>query len=187
MDTYACDWLIGMFEHNKKNAIPGVVVTNGVMEVDASVKSSLDMAFNLEDPRHTIVNSIVMQSLAIGAEEYQEEYPTLRTSTPWSTVPDYNIQRYLPGEGFRRYHCEHGIHNPYIILAWMFYLNDVEDGGTDFPYLGMQLNAKKGNLAIWPAGFTHMHAGIVSETTTKYIVTGWFEYNIKPEPQSKRI
>ena len=176
MDTYACDWLIKMFEHNAGQAKPGVVVNNNDMVTDPSIKSSLDLAISLDRYDHIMVNAIVMQSLALGVEEYKKAYPTLEDASAWDTVPDYNIQRYLPGQGFRKYHCEHGIHNPYIILAWMFYLNDVDDGGTDFPYLGMQLNAKKGNLAIWPAGFTHMHAGIVSETKTKYIVTGWFQF-----------
>lgn len=176
MDSYACDWLIDTFEFNSDQAKPGVVVNNGVLIENSSIKSSMDLAISLDRYDHLIVNAIVMQSLALGIEEYKNEYPTLNTMSPWETLPDYNIQKYLPGQGFKKYHHEHGLHNPYIIMAWMFYLNDVEDGGTDFPYLDMQLNAKKGNLSIWPAGFTHMHAGIISETTTKYIVTGWFQF-----------
>lgn len=176
MDTYACDWLIRMFEYNIEQAKPGVVVSNGIPKEDASIKSSMDLAISLDNYDHRVVNSIVMQSLALCLEEYKDTYPTLKTLSPWETVPDYNIQRYLPGQGFRKYHCEHGLHNPYLIMAWMFYLNDVEGGGTDFPYLNMQLNAKKGNLAIWPAGFSHLHAGIISETSTKYIITGWFQF-----------
>ena len=33
--------------------------------------------------------------------------------------------------------------------------------------------AREGRLVMWPAYFTHMHRGIVSKTSTKYIVTGW--------------
>ena len=175
VDDYACDWLMNMFESNLDKTRPGVIVTNGILEEDASIKSSTDWAIDLDNEGHFVINAIVMQSLALCIEEYKDVYTHLKRMTRWSTVPDYNIQRYLPGQGFRKQHCEHGPHNPYLILAWMIYLNDVEDGGTDFPYINMQLNAKKGNIAIWPAGFTHIHAGIISETTTKYIVTGWFQ------------
>ena len=37
--------------------------------------------------------------------------------------------------------------------------------------------AKKGNLVIWPAEFTHMHKGVISKTKEKYIATGWFNIN----------
>ena len=36
--------------------------------------------------------------------------------------------------------------------------------------------AKKGNLILWPADFTHPHVGVVSNTQEKYISTGWFNY-----------
>jgi hypothetical protein len=178
LDDYACDYLIKYFEANVHRANPGVVVSgkNGDDGIHTDIKDSLDLLCQVDNENDWVVNNIIFQSLAMGMMEYKEQYDVIQGMQAWEPVPDYNIQRYLPGQGFKKYHFEHGLHNPYIILAWMFYLNDVEDGGTDFPYVNMQLNAKKGNLAIWPAGFTHLHAGIVSETTTKYIVTGWFHY-----------
>ena len=52
---------------------------------------------------------------------------------------------------------------------------NVVDGGTEFKYQKIILNAEKGNLIIWPADFTHTHKGIISNTKEKYIATGWFE------------
>ena len=64
------------------------------------------------------------------------------------------------------------------ILAWMFYLNTVTDGGgTYWDNYDLTMNAVKGRLVIWPAYFTHFHKGIVSKTETKYIATGWFQYS----------
>ncbi len=176
LDDYACDYLIKYFEDNIDRANPGVVVSGEKDLVHKNVKDSLDLLCQVDRESDWVVNNIIFQSLAMGMLEYKDTYNIVQAMPAWEPVPDYNIQRYLPGQGFKKYHYEHGLHNPYIILAWMFYLNDVPDGGTDFPYINMQLNAKKGNLAIWPAGFTHLHAGIVSETTTKYIVTGWIHY-----------
>ena len=58
----------------------------------------------------------------------------------------------------------------------MAYLNTVKDGGgTEFPFQNKIFSANKGDLIVWPAGFTHPHKGIVSLTEEKYIVTGWFD------------
>src|SRR3712207_7724433 len=51
-------------------------------------------------------------------------------------------------------------------------LNDVKDGGgTHFVYQKHTFEAKKGRTLIWPPDFTHTHAGVVSPTEHKYIIT----------------
>lgn len=63
------------------------------------------------------------------------------------------------------------------LLAWMVYLNDVEEGGeTEFLYLAKRIKPKQGTLVIWPAGFTHTHRGNPPLTNDKYIATGWLEF-----------
>ena len=44
------------------------------------------------------------------------------------------------------------------------------------------MEAKTGRVSIWPAAWTHVHRGQVSEENTKYIATGWFNYDI-PNPE----
>ena len=59
----------------------------------------------------------------------------------------------------------------------MIYLNTVTDGGeTRFPDYDLNINAVEGKLVIWPAGYTHVHHGLVSKTQTKYITTGWYTF-----------
>ena len=60
-------------------------------------------------------------------------------------------------------------------VVYMLYLNTVKDeGGTIFPHQKVHIKAIKGDLILWPADFTHPHAGIISNTEQKYIATGWF-------------
>ncbi len=59
----------------------------------------------------------------------------------------------------------------------MTFLNDVDDGGTEFKYQNLTIPAKKGLTLIWPAPWTHTHRGQVSNTKTKYIITGWYNFN----------
>ena len=58
----------------------------------------------------------------------------------------------------------------------MTYLNDVKDGGTEFKYQNLTTPAKKGLTLIWPVYWTHTHRGQISNTQTKYITTGWFDF-----------
>ena len=62
------------------------------------------------------------------------------------------------------------------VLVWMFYLNDVNDGGTRFTNYNKIINATKGRLVLWTPYWTHTHHGIISRTQTKYIATGWYSF-----------
>ena len=69
--------------------------------------------------------------------------------------------------------------NPLRHLVFMTYLNDVPDGGTEWYYQDLKLPAEKGLTILWPADWTHTHRGIISMSTTKYIITGWYSYNLE--------
>ena len=108
---------------------------------------------------------------------YAQKFPQLDSLQEFE-LESYNIQRYLPGEGFYNWHCEN---TGYTlggdrVLAWMIYLNDVEDGGTEFKTQNHIEKAEAGKFLIWPAYWTHIHRGQISNTKTKYIITGWYRH-----------
>ena len=123
------------------------------------------------------VNNIIAKSIKEHIEKYKEENPELNLLDKWSIRDNYNLQKYNPGGGYHILHCENyntGKHRTNI-LAWMYYLNTVrEGGGTYFANFDLTVNAVEGRLVIWPAYWTHFHKGIVSKTYDKYIATGWF-------------
>ena len=88
-----------------------------------------------------------------------------------------NIQHYNINEGLNYYHYERDdLSTCSRNLVFMTYLNEVEDGGTQFKYQNLITPAKKGLTLIWPTDFTHTHRGVISQTKEKYIVTGWYSY-----------
>ena len=90
-----------------------------------------------------------------------------------------HLQKYKPGQYYMAEHCEHGPYASMRILAWMYYLcniNPENGGGTRFPHQDLELAAEEGKLYIWPSGFTHIHHGIPTKTDFKYIITGWCSY-----------
>ena len=111
-------------------------------------------------------------------EDYTQQYPFLGTIMPSTDVGSFNIQKYLPGGHFKLPHSERtSIVNSFRVLAWMSYLNDVEDGGaTKFTHQNMEVTPRKGKTLIWPAEWTHAHLGNIVNSGEKYIITGWMHF-----------
>ena len=90
------------------------------------------------------------------------------------------MQKTAPTEGYHMFHAENLNYNNNIrTMAWMVYLNDVEEGGeTEFLYQKKKFKPQKGDVLIWPGGFTHLHRGNPPISGDKYIATGWYQGNI---------
>lgn len=98
-----------------------------------------------------------------------------------------NLQKYEQEKGgYFHYHSEiypqaneakrEALHR---VLLYMYYLNDVAEGGeTEFHYQERMLKPKQGQLVIAPSGFTHTHKGHIPRSNDKYILTSWvlFQY-----------
>ena len=77
--------------------------------------------------------------------------------------------------GFKIEHFERNGHNDHTIkrcLVFMTYLNDLDLGGTIFPYQNRTVKAQKGKTVIFPADWTHTHVGQISETKKKLLMVG---------------
>jgi|TARA_B100001094_G_scaffold157325_1_gene152308 hypothetical protein len=89
------------------------------------------------------------------------------------------LQKTEPTNGYHLFHAENvnwNLNNR--TMAWMVYLNDVEEGGeTEFLYQKRKVKPTKGTILIWPGGYTHLHRGN-PPMTDKYIATGWYQGNI---------
>jgi len=59
------------------------------------------------------------------------------------------------------------------VLAWILYCNDVDNAGTEFLWQQHHVEAVRGQMAIFPAGMSHVHRGRVSQEQCKTIATGW--------------
>lgn len=108
---------------------------------------------------------------------YETEFPALKSSAQHGSY-FFKIQKTNLREGYHLWHYESGSRDTCNrLLAWMLYLNNVEDGGeTEFLYQSMRIKPKQGTLLIWPASFTHVHRGNPPLSNVKYIVTGWTEF-----------
>ena len=187
-----CRSFIETFETDTENQKKGSVNVRGEVKNDYPGKQSTDISFDPRDlnrPRWKFLLSELINVLELGKRDYiQHFYRGMEVIDPFEINHTFNIQRYLPGEGYSQYHCERaGLTTGDRMGVWMIYLNDVHDRGwTEFYYQQHFEKAEAGKLCIWPCDFTHLHRGIISHTETKYVITGWFSWvKNPPKPSDK--
>ena len=157
-------------------------------------KKSTDLTFHpgyLEDktwgPLLSQLIPIIENAQSFYVSRYFDAFQKL---DPFRVDSHFNMQRYLPNEGFSGWHCERaGLKHSNRILVWMVYLNDVTDGGeTEFFYQKHWEEPKQGKLLIWPSDWLYLHRGVSSPTQTKYVLTGWFvHYPINNENNQDNV
>ena len=171
-----CKKIIDFFEDNKELQVRGRYALDGEIIRDPNIKDSKDMSLSFDDG--TIPSIIITKVLNTYTNLYTETFRSTSLINYFSTEWGYNLQRYNPGQGYHALHCENSGRGVERVLAWTLYLNTVTDGGgTYYPEYDKTVNALEGRLCIFPAFWTHAHKGIVSNTQTKYIATGWQSYD----------
>ncbi len=175
-----CDDLIAFFESRSFAHISG----RSAKGVDTAIKNSTDLTVlpaDINDPAFAPVKDYLRQLEACAAD-YAAQWPQFASMFGHVDVMPFNIQRYLPGGHFQRVHAER-MSFAYIhrVMAWMTYLNDVDDGGeTVFDHYGIKVKPEKAKTLIWPAEWTHAHHGAVLRSGKKYVITGWMHF---PHPR----
>ena len=167
-----CKEIIKYFEKNSKKLSHKGVVNDKKVLLD--IKDSTDMSILPTETKKPFGDYYKQIQLCLN--NYISIYNDLENLSHFGIVEEVNIQKYNPGGGFKRSHCERGyFYNASRLLVFMTYLNTVKDGGTYFKYQDYTTQAEIGNTYIWPAEWTHMHAGVLTNET-KYIITGWFNF-----------
>jgi len=185
-DIDVCDGLIEYYDEspNKWRGQIGAKYSTDESGVQLEKKDSWDVSLGQDSRDNRWIR--YAEELQKVTEQYIKKYPWCNNGAPWTMYERCNIQYYPPGGGFKIWHTERNsarFPNAMRHLVFMTYLNDVNDpddeyaGGTEFLHQDVKIKAKKGLTVIWPADWTHVHRGIISEKSSKYIITGWYSFN----------
>ncbi len=148
----------------------------------AKVSTDISLvAIDRSDLEAFVLSDLIVRGVNAALEKYLHDRPLFRECCPDQSlfvIPIFNIQRYAPGEGFKRWHCDWTMTDEatepvHRILAWILYCNDIDSAGTEFYWQEYHESAERGKIVLFPAGPSHIHRGRVNYVGTKTIVTGW--------------
>lgn len=167
----AVDQLLEYWHDNKDKAKNGLI---GNGELNEQVKKSLEIMIEPQE----LKNFLYLDELLNCKKQYTSKYNFADRVDFYGITHSVKIQYYDKGWGFYKWHIENngelGIIKRHLVFST--YLNDVENGGTEFLYQDYVTQAKKGSTIIFPAIWTHAHKGQISQDQEKYIITGWFNF-----------
>ena len=184
------DAVMAFYERRVDLRRPGVAFGPGGRTEPAKISTDISLvAIDRSDPEAFALAEVILRGVTAGLERYLQERSLFRQCCPEQELfvnPIFNLQRYAPGEGFKRWHCDWTISDEatepvHRVLAWILYCNDVPNGGTEFHWQAHHEPAERGKLVIFPAGPSHIHRGRVSEEHTKTIATGWINAGSYPD------
>ncbi len=184
------DGVMAFFDRRVDLQRPGVAFSSGdgpgaaggPEAEPAKVSTDISLvAIDRSDPEAFALAEVIVRGVSAALERYLQERPLLRDCCPQRQLfvnPIFNLQRYAPGEGFRRWHCDWTISDEatepvHRVLAWILYCNSLPEGGTEFHWQEHHEEAERGKLLLFPAGLSHIHRGRVSDSHSKTIATGW--------------
>jgi prolyl 4-hydroxylase len=179
-DANVCEGIVEFFENHRKLHGAGRIGRG----IDPSAKHSTDITVlpkDLDSPGYEPIAKYLRQ-LESCYRDYTRQWPFLGQIFRTADVVPFTIQRYQPGGHFSRMHSERTSFGVmHRVLAWMTYLNDVDNGGeTRFHHYDLDIRPERGKTLIWPAEWTHAHSGGVVTAGSKYIITGWMHFPYTP-------
>lgn len=184
-----CDDIIKYYTKNKHLQRRGETIGG----LDSNIKNTIDMPITCAGKDNIELKNLdilLKNNLTHYAEKYCIEINnTLDNSfliTGSMHDTGYHMQTYKKNEGCYNCHTDDNsrilsneIHTRVLTFIW--YLNDVSEGGETVFINKCKIKPKKGSLLFFPALWTYHHCGMVPESNDKYIITGWMYNNSNNE------
>jgi len=92
-------------------------------------------------------------------------------------VDQFMVQKYDKGKGKYVYHNDFNNdykNKRYRVITYLWYLNDVEEGGETEFWDCFKVKPEKGKIILFPSFWCYPHRGKMPVSSDKYIITGWF-------------
>ena len=168
-----CQQIINYFETSSfKN--------DGVTQagLNKEIKDTTDLHFAMEPVLFKDIDSILWNELSKNLYEYIEKINKncFHLTAKKYTDTGFQIQKYIKNTGKYVYHHDSKIEfeeKQNRILTFLWYLNDVEEGGETEFFGSYKIKPKCGKIVLFPSTWTFPHCGKTPISSDKYIITGW--------------
>jgi hypothetical protein len=175
LDKESCLNIIKYFENNPNKQYRGIVGYKKL--VDENQKLTTDMTFPLpynEDGIETEFLNMLLIELNKNVKDYILN-TSLSDKNDKLILKTIQIQKYTKDVGIFETHtdceCEDG--KTYRVITFIWYLNDVDNGGETEFFGNYLIKPEQGKLLLFPSDWFIPHKGRIPISSDKYIVTGW--------------
>lgn len=173
-----CDEIIDKYENEGECRKKGV--TSGGF--NPNIKNTLDFGI-FKNQKWEIIHKTLYQEIARNLQKYIDKNSfdnydnKIINGKLWYET--FMIQRYTKCEGRYAYHEDFSVNNDksYRVLTYLWYLNDIDEGGETEFFGNFKIKPRAGKLVIFPASWTYPHTGLIPISNDKYILTGWIYKN----------
>ena len=166
-----CKDIINLFENDTENHYKGV--TYGGLNID--VKNTIDYQISSNNPKWTKISKLLINEINKHCKIYLNTIPFHTMSEKEFEIKNFQLQKYIKNEGKYIYHDDEHIinNNNKRVLTFIWYLNDVLEGGETELLKCFHIKPESGKLLIFPSCWTFPHCGSIPISNDKYILTGW--------------
>ena len=163
---------------DSKNTYDGITHSG----LNKNIKDTRDLAIPKNPPessKWTPINRILYESLyanlLIYLRRINPDNSSYRMfSTNQLSEASFMVQKYQKNKGKYVYHNDASFENRRCrVITYIWYLNDVEEGGETEFWGEYRIKPEKGKLVLFPASWTFPHCGRMPISDDKYIITGW--------------
>jgi len=180
-----CNDMINLFEQ-EDDRYEGVVGNNSI--VNKNVKDTTDFVISNGGERWNKINKTLNKELTNNVNEYLRNCNNTMRDNEYQYLSGglvrhlMQMQKYYKNVGKFSYHEDSKvdfINKSDRKITFMWYLNDVTEGGETEFWSSYNIKPEAGKLVLFPADWTFPHTAKVPISNNKYIVTGWLcrEYN----------
>lgn len=170
LDSDICDFLIELFD--------GQTQLHERLENDSRPNfTQVNLTENCEISRDVklIHNEVIKNAFSYRDKYY--EFIDKRVFPESHAFEQFRIKKYNPGgtDMFDTHVDVQDYDSARRYLAYLWYLNDVDEGGKTV-FNGMSITPKKGTLVMFPPLWMFPHKGEPPLSGSKYILTGYLHY-----------
>ena len=177
LSSELCNDMINLFEQS--NGRYDGVTAQGM---NKHIKDTTDMVITTAGSQWSRINKFLSKELNSNVKEYVKQHndrinkPYHIFGTTYLTTDSMQLQKYNKNVGKYMYHQDYSCdwkNKKMRQLTFMWYLNDVKEGGETEFWSKYRIKPETGKLVLFPASWTFPHRANIPISSDKYIITGW--------------
>ena len=160
----------GGLNKDVKDTIDFLIPTQNKQTIWSKIRTFLDKELEKNIKKYV---KYINDCININEELSSHKYREFKNSLSFETI---QIQRYDKKKGRYIYHQDFSCdwkEEKYRVITFLWYLNDVEEGGETEFWNTHKIKPTTGKLIFFPATWTYPHRGMMPISNDKYIMTGW--------------